>query len=601
MIMKSSTVAAGAVLLASSKFEEGTSYWYASALFVAPHRRHLVIGQRTMRYHSSRGVIRSTALSSTAFEQMASVAATPVTTDYRGVNGNYNTDDDRFGMDQQQLVAYGFDNSNGVADDWSASNNFDNIHQAFEKFEVPSMPKQESKTPDNGPSRSVRTSRVMTGRERRASWESYAIPGMSARHIGASNGGEIGSPSGMADWRYSSSYGPATTTPTTTTSAGPRGGASSSSLSRRDSVRSSPSPSKANDNASSSANNNNHFTNRRSVMTGRERRATFDSFSPFAPAHEQPERRNPASAVVGPETRDSVDGSASTVGSTLPNEAEDVAATLSSLSSPSYNDFASPPEDSVAYSQEDARDVASALSGLSFPTYNDFASPDHAVAFAQEEEAYDDSQQAFGGAIVQDTPPASVEEVPMDTPARQSLPSYLSLHPIPGKGLGVITNKAISIGEFIGNYEGEQMTEEVKDRRYLSSLQHTLTQEDREWIQRRLDRGQTLTGCYLYGVDLDTDNIYQRFGRNKEEEEEANSSEPKNRIYIDAEDEYESLWTRFINHASPPYNNINPKSVPESYDGQPRVWFMANRDIEVGEELCFDYGDDYWLEGDEVF
>lgn len=182
----------------------------------------------------------------------------------------------------------------------------------------------------------------------------------------------------------------------------------------------------------------------------------------------------------------------------------------------------------------------------------------------------------------------------MDTKARQSLPPHLSLRSIPGKGLGVITNEPIAKGELVGNYEGELMTEEVKDRRYLSSLEHTLTDEDRAWIQSRLDRGQTLTGCYLYGVSLEEEDIYKRFGQEEEDDT------PPKRIYVDAEDEAESLWTRFLNHASPPLNNVNPKSVPESFDGLPRVWFMANRDIAPGEELCFNYGDDYWLEGDEV-
>mmetsp|Transcript_29306 Transcript_29306/g.62296 ORF Transcript_29306/g.62296 Transcript_29306/m.62296 type:complete len:307 (-) Transcript_29306:237-1157(-) len=176
--------------------------------------------------------------------------------------------------------------------------------------------------------------------------------------------------------------------------------------------------------------------------------------------------------------------------------------------------------------------------------------------------------------------------VPMDTPARQSLPSHLRLRPMQGKGMGVISLKHISNGEFVGEYNGELMTEEVKDRRYLSSLNHLQTDEDRQWIQSRLERGQTLTGCYVYGISLPPN--YKGNGL------------PESRIYVDAEDEYESLWTRFFNHASPPYNNVNPKSIHESYDGNPRVWFVANRDIEEGEEICFDYGDDYWLEGDDV-
>ena len=186
----------------------------------------------------------------------------------------------------------------------------------------------------------------------------------------------------------------------------------------------------------------------------------------------------------------------------------------------------------------------------------------------------------------------------MNTPARQSLPSHFSLRNMPGKGLGLITNKPFRKGEFIGDYKGEIMSEEVKDRRYLKSLEHKLTDEDRAWIQSRLDRGQTLTGCYLYGVSLDDEDVHKRFFKKQDDEEEDTTP---NRIYVDAEDEYESLWTRFLNHASPPHNNVNPKSVPESYDGKPRVWFMANKDIAPGEEICFNYGDDYWLEGDEVF
>eukprot|EP00579_Thalassiosira_antarctica_P033164 CAMPEP_0202002938 /NCGR_PEP_ID=MMETSP0905-20130828/8664_1 /ASSEMBLY_ACC=CAM_ASM_000554 /TAXON_ID=420261 /ORGANISM="Thalassiosira antarctica, Strain CCMP982" /LENGTH=322 /DNA_ID=CAMNT_0048559989 /DNA_START=83 /DNA_END=1051 /DNA_ORIENTATION=- len=179
------------------------------------------------------------------------------------------------------------------------------------------------------------------------------------------------------------------------------------------------------------------------------------------------------------------------------------------------------------------------------------------------------------------------DAVSMDTPARQSLPSHLCLLPMPGKGVGVVCLKPISKGEVVGEYKGEVMLEDVKDRRYLSSLKDQQTDEDRQWIQSRLDRGQTLTGCYLYGISIPP-NYYD------------DDQTTATRIYVDAEDEYESLWTRFFNHASPPYNNVNPKSIHESYDGNPRVWFIANRDIEEGEEICFDYGDDYWLEGDDV-
>jgi SET domain-containing protein len=152
------------------------------------------------------------------------------------------------------------------------------------------------------------------------------------------------------------------------------------------------------------------------------------------------------------------------------------------------------------------------------------------------------------------------------------------LEVIPGKGLGVVTKVRIPKGTVVGDYTGEVMSADEKDRRYLESLSHLLTPDDFEWKQSRINRGQTITGTYLYGVVVPNGEA----------------------IYVDAEDEYSSLWTRFLNHASPPDNNVNPKSIHQSWDGQPRVWFVAIRDIEVGEEICFDYGEDYWLPGDNV-
>ena len=166
----------------------------------------------------------------------------------------------------------------------------------------------------------------------------------------------------------------------------------------------------------------------------------------------------------------------------------------------------------------------------------------------------------------------------MNTAARQSLPDHLRLEPIPGKGLGVITSIPIPRGTEVGGYEGEVMTAEEKDRRYLESMSHLQLPIDHTWRQSRLDRQQTITGTYLYAVVV--------------------PNGPS--IFIDAEDEYVSFWTRFVNHASLPAANINPKSIHESWNGEPRIWFVANRDIEAEEELCFDYGDDYWLLEDEV-
>ena len=61
--------------------------------------------------------------------------------------------------------------------------------------------------------------------------------------------------------------------------------------------------------------------------------------------------------------------------------------------------------------------------------------------------------------------------------------------------------------------------------------------------------------------------------------------------------EYFSNWTRFLNHADAP--NCNVKSLPMGMSGKPRVWFVASRDISPGEEICFSYGDDYWIDDAE--
>ena len=178
------------------------------------------------------------------------------------------------------------------------------------------------------------------------------------------------------------------------------------------------------------------------------------------------------------------------------------------------------------------------------------------------------------------------QSIPMNTPARESSPDNMHLESMPGKGLGVITDVPIAKGALVGDYKGEVMTLEEKDRRYLESLSHLRTEEDQEWLQSRLDRGQTATGTYLYGIAIPD----PRHGVGK----------PKGHIFVDAEDEYCSLWIRFINHSSPPNDNLKPQSLHVGWDGNPRVWFTAKRDIEAGEELTFNYGEDYWLEGDNV-
>ena len=173
--------------------------------------------------------------------------------------------------------------------------------------------------------------------------------------------------------------------------------------------------------------------------------------------------------------------------------------------------------------------------------------------------------------------------VPMDMPARRSLPSHLSLRRMLGKGLGVVSRACIPAGQFVSEYAGEVIAKDVKDLRYLPSMERLRNDKDVRWVASRAERGQTTTGCYLYGISLPPSDI-----------------SPYSRVYADAEVEYASLWTRFLNHAPRPHNNVCPKSIHESYDGRPRVWFVAKQDIEPGDEIFFDYGNNYWLDGDDI-
>jgi SET domain len=55
---------------------------------------------------------------------------------------------------------------------------------------------------------------------------------------------------------------------------------------------------------------------------------------------------------------------------------------------------------------------------------------------------------------------------------------------------------------------------------------------------------------------------------------------------------------RFINHARPPKNNCAPRIV--LINGLHRIGIYALRDIHPGEELLFDYGKDYYFDGQKT-
>uniref|UniRef100_A0A7S0L8E2 SET domain-containing protein n=1 Tax=Coccolithus braarudii TaxID=221442 RepID=A0A7S0L8E2_9EUKA len=145
--------------------------------------------------------------------------------------------------------------------------------------------------------------------------------------------------------------------------------------------------------------------------------------------------------------------------------------------------------------------------------------------------------------------------------------------PSSGKGLGIFATRRLGELMTVGNYAGEQLTQRDIDVRFgQPPRSHALWSEDDEgWYTRRESRGVACTGDYIFKVGDD--------------------------LYIDGEDCSTSNWTRFLNHGEP---NLRVKSLLKGMDGKPRVWFVALRDIEIGEELLWDYGESYWKAEDVI-
>mmetsp|Transcript_14602 Transcript_14602/g.21919 ORF Transcript_14602/g.21919 Transcript_14602/m.21919 type:complete len:226 (-) Transcript_14602:87-764(-) len=143
-----------------------------------------------------------------------------------------------------------------------------------------------------------------------------------------------------------------------------------------------------------------------------------------------------------------------------------------------------------------------------------------------------------------------------------------------GKGMGAFASASILAGEWIGEYTGEYMTRKQVEARYWE--QRKPNKYDRKWRNSRKRRNQGVSGDYLFGMGDD--------------------------VYIDGEDSEVSCWCRFMNHAShgdaKGQCNAETWSVCRDDDGSeldmPQLWFKALRDIDVGEEICYDYGVDYW-------
>jgi len=147
------------------------------------------------------------------------------------------------------------------------------------------------------------------------------------------------------------------------------------------------------------------------------------------------------------------------------------------------------------------------------------------------------------------------------------------------KGFGAFAAVLFEEGTTVGDYEGEWLSLRDLDVRYPHTAAPLKTGDpprpqptliDDKWMDDRMKRGVGLTGDYIFGAGAD--------------------------IFVDGEDMDLSNWGRFVNHApeDAPGCNLRCKTLEQDMHGNPRVWFVATREIAEGEELLFDYGDNYW-------
>jgi SET domain-containing protein len=156
--------------------------------------------------------------------------------------------------------------------------------------------------------------------------------------------------------------------------------------------------------------------------------------------------------------------------------------------------------------------------------------------------------------------------------AYQSARNVVQIQDSPGKGLGAFCLAPIRSGAWVGEYKGELLTTLQVQVRYWNLGKRQVA--DRRWIKSRQKRHQGRSGDYLF--------------------------EMGDELYLDGEDTDMSSWCRFMNHAAEesPTCNVETRFSRQTCEGEtvvpPRLWFVALRDIAVGEEMLYDYGDSYW-------
>ena len=143
----------------------------------------------------------------------------------------------------------------------------------------------------------------------------------------------------------------------------------------------------------------------------------------------------------------------------------------------------------------------------------------------------------------------------------------VEIRPSPGKGLGAFTTRSLKLGDHLGSYEGEVLTEREWQARL--NRKGPLLPEDDRWLASRRRRGVGLTGDYILA-----------FG---------------DREFICAEDPECGNWCRYMNHgASRPNVGLFRE---RGADGVSRPTFIVIESCEPGDELLWHYGDGHFIDG----
>ena len=163
------------------------------------------------------------------------------------------------------------------------------------------------------------------------------------------------------------------------------------------------------------------------------------------------------------------------------------------------------------------------------------------------------------------------------------------------KGCGAFTTRRFACGEVVGVYWGEPLTARAYRVRHSADLDESeLTLDERRECALRLDRlkrlephhptrgapmgGANNGGAYCFEVRKETPVVSQLLG----------VAAPRRAavVCIDGEDPTRSSWCRYINEAR---GDETPNLRQRVDSARLLVWFEATRDIEVGEELRFEY------------